>query len=118
MSQRPSEFPPNGNGMAQVMEKVKEAVLDTKKVRDLARDTADPQGVGLTTDRGSAVLDTDTWLESINRTLAKNINHAKRLKVTDGTHGPGPALLEDEQVTTAEYRIASHGLTGLHARKS
>jgi len=33
----------------------------------------------MTTDRGTAILDTDTWL-----------------KVTDGQSGPGPALLEDD----------------------
>jgi hypothetical protein len=46
--------------MAHAVAAVKSALTDTKKIRDLARDTVDPAG-GMTTDRGTAVLDTDTW---------------------------------------------------------
>jgi hypothetical protein len=46
--------------MAQAVAAMKSALTDTKKIRDLARDTVDPAS-GMTTDRGTAVLDTDTW---------------------------------------------------------
>lgn len=68
--------------MAQAVEAIKHTFLDTKKVRDLQRDTVDAvkTSTGMTTDHGTAVLDTDNWL-----------------KATDGKSGPGPSLLEDEQ---------------------
>ncbi len=46
--------------MAQVVAAVKSTLTDTKKIRDLSKDTVDPAG-GMTTDRGTAVLNTDTW---------------------------------------------------------
>ncbi|KIM31835.1 hypothetical protein M408DRAFT_327249 [Serendipita vermifera MAFF 305830] len=66
--------------MAQVVEKVKDTLLnETKKIRDLRQDTYDlPVTEGMTTDHGTAILDTDNWL-----------------KATDGTN-PGPSLLEDQ----------------------
>lgn len=46
--------------MAQAVAAVKSALTDTKKVQDLRQDTVIASG-GLTTDRGTAVTNTDTW---------------------------------------------------------
>ncbi len=52
--------------MAQVIEKVKDTVLnETKKIRDLRQDTYElPVTEGMTTDHGTAILDTDNWYVS------------------------------------------------------
>lgn len=48
--------------MAQVIAKVKDTFMDTKKVQDLKRDTFElPVTEGMTTDHGTAILDTDNW---------------------------------------------------------
>lgn len=53
--------------------------METKKIRDLRQDTHElTASANMTTDHGTAILDTDNWL-----------------KATDGDH-PGPSLLEDQ----------------------
>lgn len=48
--------------MAQAIEKIKETLTDNKKIRDLSKDTYDPATLGgMTSDHGTAILNTDTW---------------------------------------------------------
>jgi hypothetical protein len=49
--------------MAQAVEKIKETFQANKKIRDLGQFTYDPSALGnaMTTDHGTAVLNTDTW---------------------------------------------------------
>ncbi|KAH8918814.1 catalase-domain-containing protein [Atractiella rhizophila] len=68
--------------MASIGTAIKDAVMDSAKVKDLKREMWDPnefRGKGvMTTDAGAPIIDTDTWL-----------------KVSSG-NSVGPALLEDQ----------------------
>jgi catalase len=82
--------------MAQVIEKAREVLGENKKIRDLQRDTLDSKNMNeMTTDHGSAILDTDNWFVLAPTSLTNTILTHYRLRATNG-HGPGPALLEDQ----------------------
>ncbi|KAG8834676.1 hypothetical protein FRC17_007761 [Serendipita sp. 399] len=79
--------------MAQAIQDIKSAITDSKKVHDLRKDTFDmtKMSAGMTTDHGTAILDTDNWQVFLPSTPLYFT-----LKATDGQTGPGPSLLEDQ----------------------